>query len=188
MGPCIKGPFYFYGMTIFETKRLLVRSFAETDKDHFFSLNGNEEVMRYIRPAKNREECDQFLMQAIADSEREKLFGRWAVEDKASKEFVGSFAIIPVEGKPRMQLGYALLPQHWGRGYATELTVAGLHYVFTQTVVDPIYAYAEVPNLPSQKVLLKAGFKPNGSYKEGEKEVAVFVLSKKDYSDSLLLQ
>ena len=77
--------------------------------------------MRYIRSAKTKEECDEFLLQVIAYSETEKLFGRWAVEDKFSKEFVGSFAIIPVEGKEQMQLGYALLPEHWGKGYATEL-------------------------------------------------------------------
>ena len=168
-------------MLIFETKRLLVRRYTENDKDHFFSLNGNEEVMRYIRPVKTREECDEFLLQAIAYSETEKLFGRWAVEDKLSKEFVGSFAMIPVEGKDQMQLGYSLLPEHWGKGYATELTIAGLHYVFTKTQINPIYAYTEEPNTSSQKVLLKAGFRPNGSYMEGEKEVVGFVLEKEEY-------
>lgn len=74
--------------------------------------------------AKTKEECDQFLLETIASYEKDKLYGRWAVEDKFTGEFVGSFAIIPVEGKEQMQLGYALLPTHWGKGYATELTVA----------------------------------------------------------------
>ena len=168
-------------MLIFETKRLLVRRYTEHDKDHFFSLNGNEEVMRYIRPVKTREECDEFLLQVIAYSETEKLFGRWAVEDKLSKEFVGSFAIIPVEGKDQMQLGYSILPEHWGKGYATELTIAGLQYVFAKTPINPIYAYTEAPNASSQKVLLKAGFRPNGSYIEGDKKVERFVLEKEEY-------
>ena len=168
-------------MLIFETKRLLVRRYTECDKDHFFSLNGNEEVMRYIRPVKTREECDEFLLQVIAYSEAEKLFGRWAVEDKLSKEFVGSFVIIPVEGKDQMQLGYSLSPEHWGKGYATELTIAGLHYVFAKTPINPIYAYTEAPNTSSQNVLLKAGFRPNGSYMKGEKAVEGFVLEKEEY-------
>jgi ribosomal-protein-alanine N-acetyltransferase len=172
-------------MIIFQTRRLLVRRYTENDKDNFFSLNGNEDVMRYIRPAKTKEECDEFLLDVIAYSEAEKLFGRWAVEDKLSKEFVGSFALIPVEGKDQMQLGYALLPPHWGKGYASELTLAGLHYVFTQTSIDPIYAYTQAPNLVSQKVLLKAGFKANGNYKEGGKEVTGFMLTKNEYLASL---
>jgi len=168
-------------MLIFETKRLVVRRYTENDKDHFFSLNGNEEVMRYIRQVKTREECDEFLLQVIAYSEAEKLFGRWAAEDKLSKEFVGSFAIIPVEGKNQMQLGYSLLFEHWGKGYATELTIAGLHYVFTRTQIEFIYAYTEGPNTSSQKVLLKAGFRPTGSHMEGEKQVEGFVLGKEEY-------
>ena len=175
-------------MLIFETKRLVVRRYTEYDKDHFFSLNGNEEVMRYIRPVKTREECDEFLLQVIAYSETEKLFGRWAVEDKLTKEFVGSFAMIPVEGKDQMQLGYSLLPEHWGKGYATELTIAGLHYVFTKTQINPIYAYTEERNTSSQKVLLKAGFRPNGSYKEGDKAVEGFVLEKEEYLSRKLLK
>ena len=168
-------------MNIFETKRLLVRRYTQSDQENFFLLNGNEEVMRYIRAAKRREECDEFLLEVIAYSEAEKIYGRWAVENKLMKEFVGSFAIIPREGKEQMQLGYALLPDHWGKGYATELTVVGLQYVFTNTPIDPIYAYTQGPNLPSQKVLLKAGFKLNGSYKEGEKEIVGFALGKEEY-------
>ena len=168
-------------MIIFETERLVVRRYTANDKDNFFLLNGNEEVMRYIRPVKTREECGEFLLQVIAYSENEKLFGRWAAEDKKSKEFVGSFAVIPVEGKDQMQPGYALMPEHWGKGYATELTLAGLDHVFNRTSIDPIYAYTESPNLLSKKVLLKAGFMPNGNKIEGNKEVSGFVLSKENY-------
>jgi len=168
-------------MIIFETERLLVRRHTEQDKDNFFSIHGSEQVMRYIRPAKTKGECDEFLLQVIAYCEKERLLGRWAVENKISKEFIGGFALIPVDGKDQMQLGYALLPQHWGKGYATELTFGGLDYVFTQTAIDPIYAYTETGNLPSQKVLLKTGFHPNGSSVLEGKEVAEFVLRKTDY-------
>lgn len=168
-------------MIIFETERLLVRRYTLADKDHFYALNGNEEVVRYIRPVKTREESDLALLQAIAYSEAEKLYGRWAVESKKSGTYVGSFAVIPVEGKEEMQLGYALLPPHWGKGYATELARAGLDYVFTKTPLDPIHAYAEVPNHSSQKVLLKVGFQRKGSHTEGNKEIAGFLFRKEDY-------
>ena len=168
-------------MIIFETERLIVRSYTEEDNNNFFLLNGNEDVMRFIRPAKTKEECDLFLLEVIAYADQTKLYGRWGVEDKASGEFVGSFAIIPVEGKEQMQLGYALLPQQWGKGYATELTRAGLHYVFTKTDIDPIYAYTETQHIRSQNVLLKTGFKAIGNWNEEQKEIAVFLYNKTDY-------
>jgi ribosomal-protein-alanine N-acetyltransferase len=166
---------------IFETERLLVRTYTENDQENFFLLNGNAEVVRFIRPVKTREECDKFLLEVVTAANATPLYGRWAVHEKTSNTFVGSFALIPVENSDRMQLGYALLPPHWGKGYATELTVAGLHYVFSETPLDIIYGYTEKPNLASQKVLLKSGFLFLEEKKEDEKELSIFALRKEQY-------
>jgi ribosomal-protein-alanine N-acetyltransferase len=166
---------------IFETERLLVRPYTEEDQENFYLLNGDMEVMRYIRPAKTKEECDLFLLQVIAAATATPLYGRWAACTKDTGDFIGSFAVIPVENSDQMQMGYALLTQHWGKGYATELTRQGLEYVFSKTPLEIIYGYAEVPNIASQKVLLKCGFKSIGQMMEREKELAGFVFKKKDY-------
>jgi [ribosomal protein S5]-alanine N-acetyltransferase len=170
-----------YNMIVFETERLRVRQYELGDEESFFLLNGDEDVVRYIRPAKSRDECDLFLREVIDAYKADPLYGRWAAEDKNDQSFVGSFALIPVEGKQQMQLGYALLPQFWGKGFATELTHGGLNYVFRKTAIDPIFAYTQPPNIPSQKVLLKAGFKLLGNVREGEKEVTGFILSKEQW-------
>jgi ribosomal-protein-alanine N-acetyltransferase len=169
-------------MTIFKTERLIVRQYSMDDAGYFFLLNGDEAVTRYIRPAKTREECDAFLHENIQYYEANPQYGRWAVDDKITGEFVGSFAIIPVPGKEQMQLGYSLLPAHWGKGYATELSKAGLEYVFSRTTIDPIYAYTAAPHIASQQVLLKAGFNYIGDTIEGENELSGFILSKEAYA------
>src|SRR4051812_46876722 len=114
-------------MIIFETERLTVRQYQEKDREHFFSLNGNEDVMRYIRPVKSREETDKFFDEVRQAYVESPLAGRWAVNSKNNNEFVGSFAIIPIPNYEVLtQLGYALLKSQWGNGYATELTLAGI--------------------------------------------------------------
>jgi [ribosomal protein S5]-alanine N-acetyltransferase len=164
---------------IFETKRLVVRLYDSNDGEFFFALNGNEEVMQYIRPVKTREESDQFLLENIAYSADNPFMGRWAVDEKDSGNFVGSFAIIPIPGdEEKIQLGYSLLPRYWGKGFASELTIAGLNYFFTQTSLLEIYGVTETPNIASQKVLLKAGFQPVGNKMEEEKELLLFVLKR----------
>jgi len=168
--------------TIFETARLIVKPYTENDKEFFFALNGNADVVRYIRAVKTREQCDQFLLEIVAAANATPLYGRWAVHEKNSGEFVGSFAVIPVENSDQMQMGYALLPQHWGKGYATELTKEGLHYVFAKTPLQIIYGYTEKPNTPSQKVLLKCGFRYVSNKIEAGREIVEFVLSKKDHA------
>jgi ribosomal-protein-alanine N-acetyltransferase len=164
---------------IFETERLIVRQYDfETDADNFFLLNGDEEVMRYIRATKTKEECDTFLKQIIEGYKINPLIGRWAAHEKTSGKFVGSLAIIPIEGTNDIQLGYALLKENWGKGFASELTKAGLDYYFSNTNADHIYAIAEQANIPSHKVLFKNEFMPDGIRNEGEKKLLKFIYKK----------
>ena len=161
---------------IFETKRLIVRQYNfDIDAENFYLLNGDEEVMRYIRPVKTREECDIFLKEIITSAETNPGMGRWAAIEKESGIFIGSFAIIPIENTEDIQLGYALLKKYWGKGFASELTMAGLKYYFSTTSAIKIYALAEIPNTASHRVLLKNGFVPDGIRKEGDKELQQFI-------------
>lgn len=159
---------------LFETERLIVRHFIKDDCNNFFLLNGDPEVMRYIRPVKSREETDLFFEEIILYSKNNPAYGRMAVIEKHSKVFVGSFAIIPLENSEHMQVGYSLLPIYWGKGYATELVRTGLQYVFTQTNLLEIFAVTESLNSDSPKVLLKNGFVFEKTYAEGDKNLNLY--------------
>jgi len=164
---------------IFETDRLIVRQYAfEIDTENFFLLNGDDDVMRYIRATKTKQECDVFLKKAIDSYNINPLIGRWAADEKATGKFVGSFAIIPIEGSEDIQLGYALLKENWGKGFASELTEAGLDYYFKNTNADHIYAIAERENVASHNVLLKKSFVPVGTKMEDGKELLRFIYRK----------
>ena len=150
-------------MVIFETDRLIVRRYTLADEEIFFRLNGDAEVMKYIREAKSRRECSIFLKRNLGFYEQYPLMGRWAMIEKASNEFCGSFAVIPVETADstrhtEVQLGYALLKAHWGKGYATESTLAGRQYAFDIMKLPAIVAITDTANIASQKVLLRCGF------------------------------
>lgn len=163
-------------MIAFETERLIVRRLTHLDKDNFFLLNGNEEVMRYIRPVKTREESDAQLEQIVAVPSTPEN-GRWAVVEKVTGSFIGSFAIIPIPSEPdKTQLGYSFVPEAWGKGYASELAINGLKYFLDHTTVPEIFGVTETPNIPSQKVLLKAGFVFHSTTMEEGKELTIFIV------------
>lgn len=166
-------------MVIFETDRLIIRRYTPADEENFFLLNGDPEVMRYIREPKDREECAIFLKRNLTLYQHQPLMGRWAMEEKASNAFVGSFAIIPVETTDsrrhsEIQLGYALLKEFWGKGYATESTLAGKQYAFDVMKLPKIVAVTEPANIASQKVLLRCGFQQQPNIKEGHKHLCYF--------------
>ncbi|MFM9910090.1 MAG: GNAT family N-acetyltransferase; N-acetyltransferase [Chitinophagaceae bacterium] len=168
-------------MIIFETERVSVRQFTIEDKMDFYRINSHPRVMEYIRPVKNQEETDHFLLINITQYKEQPQYGRWMAVEKQSLNCIGSFAIIPIEGTQKLQLGYALMPEWWGKGFATELTKGALDYIFNNTTLEFIYAVVEEPNEASKKVLSKVGFNPSGGRMEEGKKILEFVFSKLDY-------
>ena len=161
---------------IFETERLYVRRFTKMDDESFFHLNNDPDIMLYIRKPKSREECTHYLMENIADYDRFPMTGRWALLEKGSDRFVGSFSIVPLEGTDDWQIGYALLKDDWNKGYATEVVNGGIQYVFEKMKLSKIMAVTELPNTSSQNVLNKTGFLPKSVFSEHEEDLYLYEL------------
>jgi ribosomal-protein-alanine N-acetyltransferase len=170
---------------VLETLRLIIRQYTMEDAADFFALNSNADVMRYIRPVKTRKECDAFLRDNINFYELYPKLGRWAAFEKKTSKFVGSFAIIPIEEESEnIQIGYALMPSEWGKGFATELVHYGKKYFFDSYSAETLYAITEQLNIASQKVLLKCGFEQSGVLISGTKELLRFSISKAKFKES----
>ncbi len=168
-------------MIIFDTARLRVRTLTTADAAGFFHIQGDADVMRYIREPKSRAESDQYLTENIRESETLHPLGRWAVESKATGALIGSFVLVPVDhDHGRNQLGYALLKAYWGQGLATELTMAGIAYLKDNTVLTEIHAYVEEENQASVQVLLKSGFQLVGDKLLQGKKLLIFHLPLRD--------
>ena len=160
---------------IFETHRLLIRQYAMDDFENFYRLNGDEEVMRYIRPVRTRENTFEFFLENVEYYKASPLYGRWAMIEKSNHQFIGSFMLRPstaVEGD--IELGYAILKSFWGQGYATESVHAGLHYAFDKLKLETVIAITQLPNVSSQKVLLKCGFEQQNNIDDGDRTVCLF--------------
>ena len=156
---------------IFETQRLSIRPYTIADFQHFYSLNSDEDIMRYIRPAQDLQGSKDFFEKILTDYEERPGLGRWGMFSKDGNIFVGSFAVIPVHDTDDIQLGYALLKENWGKGYASESVKGGLKYAFESLNLSSIAGITEAGNLASQRVLLKAGFVFEKTFREGEKEL-----------------
>lgn len=156
-------------MQIFETDHLLVREFSLSDTDSFFTINGNDQVMRYIRPPKSRHESDIFLLENIKHYKERPGTGRWAVAEKTSGAIIGMFSILPMSRDAgKLHIGYALLPSYWGRGYATLLLKKGTAYFFQHHGDSVLYAITHEENIASEKVLIKCGFSLAGQHDPNE--------------------
>lgn len=165
-------------MILFETNRLVVKRFDHSDDHAFFLINGSEEVMKYIRPAKSKHESDSFLEDNIRFYKEGSVLGRYAVFTKDDNRFVGTFSYLYMSGEADFHIGYALVPEAWGLGYATELVKVGTPYFFENTARPSLFAITVPENIPSQNVLLKNGYARKGRSEEGDKSLEVFVINR----------
>lgn len=165
---------YFCLMHLIESPRLYVRYLTMDDLEDYYRLNGSEEVMRYIRAPKSRIETSVFLQQVIANYNASRPNLRLALMEKGTDTFVGSFAIIPVDNSADTQIGYALLKDYWGKGYATEIVKTGLIYTFNTFRLSHVAAIADIANTASQNVLLKNGFVFEKTVEEENRKLNVY--------------
>jgi RimJ/RimL family protein N-acetyltransferase len=88
--------------------------------------------------------------------------GQWALEERATGTFVGrAGAFWPNRDDwPGIEIGWALHPQHWGKGYATEAGAAARDWVFANHDVDELYSCILHENTHSQAVAKRLGFTP----------------------------
>ena len=165
-------------MILFETERSLVREFTAADAEGFFLINGNATVMHFIRPAKNRKDSDDFLQENLNLYQQGSIVGRYAVVEKASGTIAGTFSFLFLSDKTNYHIGYALLPEYWGKGLAQELVKQGTPYFFSATDKTELFAITDKENTASQNALLKNGYIVKGTTVEHDKELILFTISR----------
>jgi RimJ/RimL family protein N-acetyltransferase len=85
---------------------------------------------------------------------------------RGKREAIGA---ISLEGRAqdRLTVGYALAPEHWGKGLASEAVEAMVEAGFVLTSAVEIVASVRVENASSRRVIEKAGFQFAGTGLEG---------------------
>jgi len=143
-------------MPSIETDRLLLRMIRADDLDHLALLLSDPDVVKYVgdgQPA-GRDEAEQALKSIIKHWQTHG-FGRWAVVEKSSGEFIGFGGLRSLFGTP--EVVYHLAKAHWGKGYATELARAAVRFGFQERGFDRIVAITKPQNTASINVMDKVG-------------------------------
>jgi RimJ/RimL family protein N-acetyltransferase len=87
-------------------------------------------------------------------------FGMWLLRDRRSREMVGRGGLqwTYIAGMKRVEAGWAIVPDRWGQGLATELAQACVEVAFGRLGLSEIVAFALADNIASRRVMEKAGF------------------------------
>ncbi|WP_428309588.1 GNAT family N-acetyltransferase [Hydrocarboniphaga sp.] len=145
------------------TPRLLLRRFTLADLDLLDRLNSDAEVMRHLGGVASRADTQAMLEgRMLRYYDEHPGLGVWATIERRSGACIGFHLLNHIRGEQHIQVGYRLFPGYWGRGYATEMSIALLRYGFATLGLDTITAITAPDNFGSQSVLLKSGLRRNG--------------------------
>lgn len=150
-------------MILCETERLRIRGWKESDRDLFFTINSDPQVMAFFPFRRNRAEADA-LFDRVGQGIAETGFGFFAVALKADDRPIGFCGLALTDLEPHLpkgtvEIGWRLAPAFWGKGYVTEAAGALLRYGFEEKGLDEVVSFAVAANGRSTAVMRRLGMR-----------------------------
>jgi len=176
-----------------ETERLILRDYTSDDLDHLYSLKACDVVWQYSTfiPFANIMQAKD-LLSSIINNKNIDHVGFKALFLKKSNIFIGEAGIISAHLKAnRCEVGYNILPDYWGYGYATEIVGELVKYAFETEHYERLEALVIEMNNASCRVLEKSGFVKEGilrNYNKSEagyRNVNYYGMIAEDYKKSI---
>ena len=144
-----------------KTDRLLLRRFNEDDLENVFKGLSHPDIIPYYGVRYDSLEATKAQMTFFDDLEKNETGFWWAICSLDNTVFYGAGGLNSLSKEhKKAEIGFWLLPEYWGKGYATETSKAVLEYAFNEMKLDKVFAYADVENGASNHVLRKLGFDP----------------------------
>ncbi len=143
-----------------ETERLILRQWQEGDAEVFAAINQDLKVIEFLLGPMSLKDSQDFIAKAN-NHFREFGFGLWATTIKATGELIGFVGLNVPDFEshftPCVEIGWRLVSQHWGKGYATEAARAVLRIGFENFGLKEIVSFTTLQNLRSEAVMKKIG-------------------------------
>lgn len=153
----------------FDTARLRLRNWRESDRAPFAALNADPVVMEFFASRPDREQSDASI-DAWTDQIATRGWGLWAAETLEGGDFIGFVGLAvprwPLPFSPCVEIGWRLARPFWGRGLASEAAGAVLALGFERLELPEIVSFTTLRNQRSRAVMERIGLRldPAGEF------------------------
>jgi len=157
------------GDSVLTTDRLVLRRWQDSDREQFAAMNADPVVMEHFPSLMTPAQSDAAVDRIEELFERDG-FGLWALEERASGEFLGFTGLSRVGFDapfvPAVEVGWRLRASAWGHGYATEAATEALRYGFETAGLLEIVSFTTPANTRSVAVMARLGMTrdPDGDF------------------------
>jgi len=154
-----------------ESERLRLRGFTINDKYEMFNVYAHSEVVKHydLDAMKDVNEAKE-IIDLFIHRFNNNIGIRWAITLKETDEYIGDIGFNVFDREIQsVDLGYAINPKHWNKGYATEalqLVINFGFYDFKTVILNRIEARVMEGNKASLHLLKKFGFFYEGKLRD----------------------
>lgn len=169
-----------------ETERLGIRKLNKSDVDTwalFFENNPSLEYLGLDLSPDSKTQAIDWIEKQLWRYENGK-FGHHALIKKGTDRFIGQCGLLTQEldGLEVIELGYHILPEFWGMGYATEAAQLFRNYAFDNKICQSLVSIIDIRNKASQRVAEKNGMHRGSQERYYDLDVYIYKISKEDSS------
>lgn len=164
---------------------IVIKPLIENDAEFLFHLMNTPNWLKYIgdRNIKDVLTAKQYIKENMSQHLNGKGFLNHVIIDQYSGEKVGTCSLHQRADMPGIDIGYALLAEHEGKGFATAGAKAMIKLAFEKYKQKEVFAITTDENISSCQLLINLGFN-KGSHiqlKNVEGTLRLFQLNKVDY-------
>lgn len=158
---------------IFETERLILRPTTKEDAEFIFQLLNSPKWLEFIgdRNIRTVEDAENFIDEKMLTQLYRLGFSNYTIIRKTDLKKIGTCGLYDREGLEGIDIGYALLPEFEGKGYAFEAAEKIKNVALVDFRLGTINGITSKENMASQKLLQKLGLKLFGTKKLPGEEV-----------------
>lgn len=162
------GAFDFQSFPRLETDRLILRETTEDDAPALFELYRDPEMSKYITFSTHADiEHTKGFIAWMADVFARKDSVRWGIELKTANRLIGTGGLHFWKRDIQCaEVGYHIGRMFWRNGYATEALHALVDFGFEHMNLNRIEGCHNAGNDASGRVMEKAGFQREGTWRQ----------------------
>jgi RimJ/RimL family protein N-acetyltransferase len=159
-------------LPILQGKQVRLRALKRSDADSIQRYADDPEVAEFLPMLPSPysfEDARLWINQAHREA-REKTGYSFGITRRTDDEVMGMMSLKTVNWTDRnAEIGYWLARDFWGKGYASEALRLILDFVFDHLRLVRAYAVVQEQNLPSIRILEKAGFVREGVWRRASR-------------------
>jgi ribosomal-protein-alanine N-acetyltransferase len=146
--------------TPFNTASLLVEKLSTADAPEIYNLMNTPGWLRFIgdRNIDSIEKAQEYLQSRMIQSYDTHGFGLYKIARKEDGKFVGITGFVQRANLPKPDVGFAIMPEFEGMGFASESTLELLEYAKNESQINECWAMTNFENFRAQKLLINLNF------------------------------